>query len=342
MAGRAERSRTALQCDAEFPRPRCQKRVERPAMPACGQAGCSTRKPASGKPGSGQRPGYPARRLASIARSKGRPKEPSHRGSQRASETRPARMSPSGSQAIPTGCQSSDGNARAWVRRRKRRCRHGARLWHDAYNARRGYTLLKRGRVVLGATPTIAGALLPSIIQQFRTRWPGIEVALHDDLLGRAPDRVHLGEIDFAVTPSADSDDRFDSEPLSDEEFVLVAPRDHPLVQTDTVTLAQASRYPLLTLRRETATREMLARAYAAQGLPFHPSFETHNDLGASSRQGRSRHYVYASGHAFQGTCDPAGRRGADRGTAGRISGKKKRKSLEESPSLLAGTVARK
>jgi hypothetical protein len=44
---------------------------------------------------------------------------------------------PSGLQAIPKGCRSSDGNARALVRRLERRCR-GARLWHDAYNARRG------------------------------------------------------------------------------------------------------------------------------------------------------------------------------------------------------------
>lgn len=137
MKGRAERSRTGLQCDAGFPRPRWQKRVERLATPACGQAGCSTRKPASGKPGSGARSGYPARRLVKIARSKVRPEEPSRPGSRRASETRPARVLPSGSQTIPKGCRSSDGNARALVRRLKRRCR-GAQLWHDAYNARRG------------------------------------------------------------------------------------------------------------------------------------------------------------------------------------------------------------
>jgi hypothetical protein len=137
MAGRAERSRTGLQCDAGFPRPRWQKPVERLATPACGQASCSTRKPASGKLGSGTRSGQPGRRLAAIARSKVRPGEPSHRGSQRASETRPAQASPSGSQAIPKGCQSSNGNARAWVRRLERRCR-GSRLLHNAYNARRG------------------------------------------------------------------------------------------------------------------------------------------------------------------------------------------------------------
>lgn len=50
-------------------------------------------------------------------------------------------------------------------------------------------------------------------------------------------------------------------------------------MQTNTVTLAQASKYPLLTLPRKTATHEMLASAYGTQGLPFHPSFETHNAI---------------------------------------------------------------
>jgi DNA-binding transcriptional LysR family regulator len=50
-------------------------------------------------------------------------------------------------------------------------------------------------------------------------------------------------------------------------------------MQTNTVTLARASKYPLLTLPRKTATHEMLASAYGTQGLPFHPSFETHNAI---------------------------------------------------------------
>ncbi|MFZ2307609.1 MAG: LysR substrate-binding domain-containing protein [Rhodoferax sp.] len=136
---------------------------------------------------------------------------------------------------------------------------------------------LKRGRVVVGATPAIAGSLLPSIIQKFRQRWPGIEVVLRDDFLGHALDRVHLGDVDFAVTPSAEGDDRFECETLTTEEFLILAPRGHPLVRRPRASLAEAALHPMLTLPQGTATRELLNRAYAAEGLPFQPTFETHN-----------------------------------------------------------------
>lgn len=136
---------------------------------------------------------------------------------------------------------------------------------------------LKRGRVVIGATPAIASSLLPQILQRFCRRWPGIEVVLRDDFFGRVLDRVQLGEVDFAVTPSADYDDRFACQLLTFDEYLLVAHQDHPLVKERTITLLKAAKYPLLTLPTGTATREMLSAAYAAKGLDFQPAFETHN-----------------------------------------------------------------
>ena len=138
---------------------------------------------------------------------------------------------------------------------------------------------LRRGRVIVGATPSIAGSLLPGIIRDFRQRWPGIEVILRDDFLGRALDRVHMGEVDVAVTPKPEDDDRFECEVLAREEYLLVAPDSSPLVRRRTVTLAEAVRHPLLTLPARTATWEMLRRAYVAEGLPFQPAFETHNTV---------------------------------------------------------------
>jgi DNA-binding transcriptional LysR family regulator len=165
--------------------------------------------------------------------------------------------------------------------------RHGERLAQRAEQAMadlralaqefKEESRLQRGRVIVGATPSIASSVLPKVIQRFRQRWPGIEVVLQDDFLGRALDRVHLGEVDFAVTPSAEADDRFECEPLTREEFVLLMPIDHELARLRSVTLPAAARYPVLTLPPGTATREMLASAYQAAGLSFRPAFETHN-----------------------------------------------------------------
>lgn len=138
---------------------------------------------------------------------------------------------------------------------------------------------LDRGRVVVGATPSIAAALLPSILERFRQKWSGIDVILRDDFLGRALDRVHTGGVDFAVTPTADNDRRFQSELLTSEEFLLIARKEHALVQRSTVTLRDAANYPLLTLRSQSATHELLRSAYTKAGLGFFPSFETDNLL---------------------------------------------------------------
>lgn len=165
--------------------------------------------------------------------------------------------------------------------------RHGERLAQRAEQAMaelralakefKEESRLQRGRVIVGATPSIASSILPRTIQRFRKRWPGIEVVLQDDFLARALDRVHGGEVDFAVTPIAEADERFDCEPLTQEKFVLLVPQDHPLARTRTAALEAAAKFPVLTLPLGTATRDMLTAAYHAVGLAFRPAFETHN-----------------------------------------------------------------
>lgn len=166
---------------------------------------------------------------------------------------------------------------------------HGQRLVHRAEQAMselraltqefKDEARMQRGRVVIGATPAISGTLLPTILHRFRQRWPGIEVVLRDDFLGRALDRVHEGEVDFAVTPTAEHDDRFVCETITREEFVIVAPKGHALVASRTASLAEVAQYPLLTLASGTATHELLRTTYAKENLPFEPAYVSFNSI---------------------------------------------------------------
>jgi len=134
---------------------------------------------------------------------------------------------------------------------------------------------LKRGCVVMGASPAITGALLPQILHQFRQRWPGIEVIYRDEFLTRALDSVNRGDFDFFITPEVESDDRFHWEALMREEFFLVAPKGHPLVKARSTLLADVAQHPLITMPAGTRTRELLATAYRQAGFTFQPPFET-------------------------------------------------------------------
>ncbi|MDH6261718.1 LysR family transcriptional regulator [Bradyrhizobium sp. BR13661] len=139
---------------------------------------------------------------------------------------------------------------------------------------------MQRGRIVIGASPaTAAGVKFFSIIQQFRKRWPGIEVIVHDDLDGPPLDRLVSGEIDFAVGPARRVDERLNFEVLMQEDILLVAHESHPLSRQRVVTIADAAEYPLLTRPPQTAIWELLSDVYQTAGFPLKPAVEFHNVL---------------------------------------------------------------
>jgi len=131
---------------------------------------------------------------------------------------------------------------------------------------------LKKGLVVIGATPSVAATVLPEVIQHFIRRWPRVEVTLRDDFLGRSLERLSTGEVDFALLPFRPIDPQFDFEPLYREEMVVVAPERHPLMNAGMVDVAVMAKYPLLTMPAQSAVWKTLSDAFAAAGVPFSPA----------------------------------------------------------------------
>ncbi|MBB4617307.1 LysR family carnitine catabolism transcriptional activator [Sphingomonas abaci] len=78
-----------------------------------------------------------------------------------------------------------------------------------------------RGRVVVGALPTVAAGDLPAAIAAFRASHPLVEIALRDHLSGTLYQQMHDREIDLAVTSSPD-DPAIRFEPLMTDAMVMV------------------------------------------------------------------------------------------------------------------------
>lgn len=132
---------------------------------------------------------------------------------------------------------------------------------------------LIRGRVGVGATPSLSAILLPDIVRDFRESHPGIHITIYDDFYGQALERVAVGEVDFALTPvnAGIEIPNIAFEPLYSEETVLMTSSGHPLTRETPLTLAAISRYPLVSMPSHSAIFEQIRRAFAAQGLPFNP-----------------------------------------------------------------------
>lgn len=116
--------------------------------------------------------------------------------------------------------------------------------------------------------PTSSLQLLPRILDQYRKDYPGIDIYVEeagdDDVAHWIHDRrVDVG---FVVLP----DERFDTLPLVDDQFVALVPVNHPLATRKAVSLADLCNSPfIMTTAGSTSQIEQL---FASAGL--HPTIK--------------------------------------------------------------------
>ena len=140
---------------------------------------------------------------------------------------------------------------------------------------------LRAGKVIVGTTPTLAATLTAEVIGAFGARFPEVAVTLLDDFFGRSLDRLLTGEADFAVTPSLGHGPRLALEQIGQEEVVVVAPKGHPVVKRNRCELRTTMSEAVVLVSSQTALSELIARAYAAQGLVMPASVVTQHSLSA-------------------------------------------------------------
>ncbi|KWV57628.1 hypothetical protein AS156_38620 [Bradyrhizobium macuxiense] len=140
---------------------------------------------------------------------------------------------------------------------------------------------LRKGRIRIGASPSIASSFLPTALAQFNKRWPEIELSLQDDFYGRDLARLAKGEVDFAVIPFDQSTEQFRFEGLLRDSFAPIVPKTHRLASKKRVTLADLAKEPLVTVPPESAAWATLKAAFGKAGIAFHPHFQTRSALSA-------------------------------------------------------------
>ena len=83
----------------------------------------------------------------------------------------------------------------------------------------------RRGNIAIACLPSVAAAVLPSVIARLQVSHPGITVTLNPTSAQLIPEMVKEGSVDFAVTSAAEDDEQTAFEPLIQEPFVLIASR---------------------------------------------------------------------------------------------------------------------
>lgn len=131
---------------------------------------------------------------------------------------------------------------------------------------------LRRGRVRLGATPSLCTSLVVEVVGAFRAAHPGVELEITERGSRGLVAALAEGALDLALLTSSDA---VDASPVSlertallSEDLVVISAADRPAPGTaGSVSLAEAARLPLIAFPRTYHLRVAADAAFAEAGL---------------------------------------------------------------------------
>jgi DNA-binding transcriptional LysR family regulator len=147
-----------------------------------------------------------------------------------------------------------------WARQVLADCEAGAAAVRDLLG-------LQRGRLVLGATPSLTTNLLPHVLAAFHTEHPGVELMVHEAGSQELVDRLGKGEMDLAVVILPVDQPWVQSTALLEEELVLAVDRAHPLAGRRTIRVGELEGVPLVMFKDGYDLRESTLHACREAGF---------------------------------------------------------------------------
>lgn len=117
----------------------------------------------------------------------------------------------------------------------------------------------RRGRIRLGAIPTIAPYFLPKLLGGFAKKHPEISVIVQEDTTELLIQRCNHGEIDLAIVALPIIAKTLEVEPLFSEELLLVAPAGHPLATASPLTIQAVEEFPFVMLNEAHCLSESIS-----------------------------------------------------------------------------------
>jgi len=141
------------------------------------------------------------------------------------------------------------------------------RLSEEAEIAVKDLRDLRRGRVLIGANEASVHVVLP-LIARFRESHPLVHVDVR-----RVPSRqigaeVSQGSLDFGVLTFQPSEPKLSSIVLGHDELVMLVPPNHPLADSNEVTLAECGRHPVIAHNDPSHVRDRVLRLFEQHHIP--------------------------------------------------------------------------
>lgn len=168
--------------------------------------------------------------------------------------TRNVRLSPEGQQLLEC------------ARRAIREMEVGLRAIREAADVR-------RGRVSLSCSPTIAATRLAGALARFESQNPGIEIFVRELTSEALFESVRAHEVDFGIGPVIETSE-FHFEPLLEEPLYALVPRRFIRTDRSTIAFSTLTNMPILILDPATALRSLIESTMRERNIPLTNRFQ--------------------------------------------------------------------
>jgi len=123
------------------------------------------------------------------------------------------------------------------------------------------------GEVRIGCIGTTGRWMASPLLGRLAERHPALRPVLVDATTTSLTPRVLDGDLDMAIVNTPVVEAGLESEPLFDEERIIVAPADHPLADRGTIDVADLAEHPVMLTPRGTTFRDAIDQELAAVGV---------------------------------------------------------------------------
>lgn len=112
------------------------------------------------------------------------------------------------------------------------------------------------GKLTLGAFPTLATYIFPSVVSKIKNDMPNLRLVLVEEKTAILIDKLKNGKIDAALLALPIQEDFLVSQKLFDDEFYLAVPTGHTLAKNKEISQDMLKNYPLLLLEEGHCLRD--------------------------------------------------------------------------------------
>lgn len=163
---------------------------------------------------------------------------------------------------------------------------YAERIFRDLKNAEmavREMNALRRGTVRLGVGPTTLTYRLPSVLADYKRRFPDIELIVLAGTTEFLLQALRSQRLDLAVVMASGPQPGLTLKPLGREEMVFVISREHPLARRRTIEPSDLPSLRFILYEKNTVMQNMVDRYFEVLGIEPKIIMEVENNEAIKS-----------------------------------------------------------